>query len=71
MQNDRGQARSFIVTRMDERTLTVDGNNPLCGREVLFRLQVVSVRDATDEEMKAGGPIGRQPDVDPSLMRPV
>ena len=70
MQNDRGQARSFIVTRMDERTLTVDGNNPLCGREVLFRLQVLNVRDATDEEMKAGGPIGAQPDIDPSLMRP-
>jgi len=70
MQNDRGQARSFIVTRMDDRTLTVDGNNPLCGREVLFRLQVLNVRDATDEEMKAGGPIGAQPDIDPSLMRP-
>jgi len=70
MQNDRGQARSFIVTRMDGRTLTVDGNNPLCGREVLFRLQVLNVRDATDEEMKAGGPIGAQPDIDPSLMRP-
>ena len=25
MENDRGQTRSFIVTRMDEETLTVDG----------------------------------------------
>jgi len=71
MENDRGQARNFIVTRMDDKTLTVDGNNPLCGREVIFRLRVVSVRDATDEEMKAGGAIGARPDVDPSLMRPV
>lgn len=71
MENDRGQARTFIVTHMDDQTLTVDGNNPLCGREVVFRLEVLSVRDATDEEMKAGGPIGSGPNVDPSLMRPV
>jgi FKBP-type peptidyl-prolyl cis-trans isomerase SlyD len=71
MENDRGQTRSFIVTRMDDETLTVDGNNPLCGREVVFRLEVLSVRDATDEEMKAGGAIAAAPNVDPSLMRPV
>jgi len=71
MENDRGQARTFLVTRMDDATLTVDGNNPLCGREVVFRLEVLAVRDATDEEMKAGGPIGAEPNVDPSLMRPV
>jgi FKBP-type peptidyl-prolyl cis-trans isomerase SlyD len=71
MENDKGQTRSFIVTRMDDETLTVDGNNPLCGREVVFRLEILTVRDATDDEMKAGGAIGAQPDVDPSLMKPV
>lgn len=71
MENDRGQTRSFLVTRVDDKTVTVDGNNPLCGREVVFRLEVLSVRDATDEEMKAGGAIGAGPDIDPSMMRPV
>jgi FKBP-type peptidyl-prolyl cis-trans isomerase SlyD len=71
MENDKGQARSFLVTRMDGETLTVDGNNPLCGREVVFRLEILAVRDATDEEMNAGGAIGASPDIDPSLMRPV
>lgn len=71
MENDKGQTRSFLVTRVDDETLTVDGNNPLCGREVVFRLEILTVRDATDEEMKAGGAIGAAPDVDPSLMRPV
>ena len=71
MENDTGKTRSFIVTRIDDETLTVDGNNPLCDREVVFRLEVLTVRDATDEEMKAGGPIGAAPGVDPSLMRPV
>jgi FKBP-type peptidyl-prolyl cis-trans isomerase SlyD len=71
MESDKGQTRSFLVTRVDGETLTVDGNNPLCGREVVFRLEILAVRDATDEEMKAGGAIGAGPNIDPSLMRPV
>ena len=71
MENDKGQTRSFLVTRMDDQTLTVDGNNPLCGREVVFTLEVLSVREATDEETRAGGAIVARPDIDPSLMRAV
>lgn len=71
MENDKGQSRSFLVTQMDDETLTVDGNNPLCGREVVFVLEILTVRDATDEEARAGGAIIADADVDPSLMRPV
>ena len=71
MENGKGRTRSFIVTRITDETLTVDGNNPICGREVVFRLEVLTVRDATDEEMKAGGAIGAGPNIDPSMMRPV
>src|SRR2546421_6128479 len=58
MENDKGKTRSFIVTRVDDETLTIDGNNPLCDREVVFRLEILMVRDPTDKEMKAGGAIG-------------
>jgi FKBP-type peptidyl-prolyl cis-trans isomerase SlyD len=71
MENDRGQTRSFIVTRMDDETLTVDGNNPLCGREVVFTLEILTVRDATDEETRAGGAIVAEAEIDPSLTRPI
>jgi FKBP-type peptidyl-prolyl cis-trans isomerase SlyD len=71
MENDKGETRSFLVTRLDDETLTVDGNNPLCGREVVFTLEILTVRDATDEELKVGGAIGAEPAVDPSLMRPI
>ena len=71
MENDKGQTRSFIVTRMDDKTLTVDGNNPLCGREVVFTLEILTVRDATDEETRAGGAIVAEAAIDPSLMRPI
>jgi FKBP-type peptidyl-prolyl cis-trans isomerase SlyD len=71
MENDKGQTRSFIVTRADDETLTVDGNNPLCGREVVFALEILTVRDATDEETRIGGAIIAEADIDPSLMKPV
>jgi FKBP-type peptidyl-prolyl cis-trans isomerase SlyD len=71
METDTGRTRSFIVTRMDGETLTVDGNNPLCGREVVFRLEILTVRKPSDEEMKAGGAIAVEPDIDPSTMRPL
>lgn len=67
MENDKGEPRNFIVTRMDDKTLTVDGNNPLSGREVIFKLEIVSVRDATDEEIEMGGPIIEEPDILKSL----
>lgn len=71
MENAKGQTRGFFVTRIDDKTLTVDGNDPLCGREVVFTLEIVTVREPTDEEAKAGGAIGAQAAIDPSLMRPV
>ena len=71
MENDKGQTRSFLVTRMDDQTLTIDGNNPLCGREVVFKLEILTVREANDEETRAGGAIIAGANIDPSLMRPV
>jgi len=71
MENDHGQTRSFLVTHMDDEMLTVDGNNPLCGREIVFTLRILTVRDATDAETRAGGSIDAGADVDRSLLRPV
>ena len=71
MESNQGKTRSFLVTRMDDETLTIDGNNPLCGRAVVFTLEILTVRDATDEETRAGGAIIAGADIDPSLMRTV
>ena len=70
-ENEKGEPRSFIVTRMDDKTLTVDGNNPLSGRQVIFKLEVINVRDATDEEISAGGAIGAEPEIDTANMIPI
>ena len=71
MESDKGQTRSFLVTHMDDERLTVDGNNPLCGREVVFTLQILTVRDATDVETRMGGAINAGADIDPLLLKPV
>ncbi|MBE8189811.1 MAG: peptidylprolyl isomerase [Candidatus Thioglobus sp.] len=57
MANAKGEQKEFIVTRVDEKSVTVDGNNPLCGRQVIFILEVLKVREPTDEEAKLGGPV--------------
>ena len=67
MENEKGEPRNFIVTRFDDETLTVDGNNPLCGREVVFALEVLSIREATDEEIDLGGAVGADPDLNEIL----
>ena len=71
MENDKGQTRSFLVTHLDDEILTVDGNNPLCGREVVFTLEILTVRDATEAETRAGGAIPAGPAIDPSRLRPI
>jgi FKBP-type peptidyl-prolyl cis-trans isomerase SlyD len=63
MENDQGKTMTFLVTRMDETTLTIDGNNPLCGRQVVFELEILTVRDATEAEVAAGGKIEKRPDI--------
>lgn len=63
MENDQGGTKTFIVTRVDDKSVTIDGNNPLSEREVIFKLDILTVRDATDEEMEAGGPVGADPDI--------
>lgn len=70
-ESESGEPRRFIVTRIDETTLTVDGNHPLCGRQVIFKLQVLSVRDATEEEILLGGPVEDGPDIDPRRTVPI
>jgi FKBP-type peptidyl-prolyl cis-trans isomerase SlyD len=57
MENDTGKTMTFYVTKNDGKRVTIDGNNPMCGRNVVFNLEILSVREATDEEIDFGGAI--------------
>jgi FKBP-type peptidyl-prolyl cis-trans isomerase SlyD len=61
MENEQGKTKTFLVTRIDEKTLTIDGNHPLCGRQVIFELEILAVRDATEAEIAAGGKVETPP----------
>ena len=51
MQNDRGEVRSFFVTRIDDGKLTVDGNHPLAGKTLRVHVRIEEVREPTREEL--------------------
>lgn len=51
MQNERGENKTFRVSRIENSKLTVDGNHPFAGRSLTYRLRILTVRDATPEEI--------------------
>ena len=54
MMNDQGDSRKFRVTRIEDGKLTVDGNHPMAGKAIPFRIKVIDIRDATPEEIANG-----------------
>lgn len=52
--NERGEIRTFRVTKIEDGRLILDGNHPLAGKHLVFTVDIVSIRDATAEEIKQG-----------------
>ncbi len=61
MQNEAGEVRKFIVTKIEDGKLTVDGNHPYADKNVVFKLTITEVRDATPQEIATGYPTGQAP----------
>ena len=57
MQNDKGGTKDFVVSSIENGKLTIDGNHPLAGRDIIFFVEVLSIRDATADEIIEGGSI--------------
>ena len=51
--NDQGTI-NVTVTKVDDANVTVDGNHPLAGQALTFAVEVVSVREATEDEWNTG-----------------
>ncbi len=49
-----GQAISIVVVEVKEDKVNIDGNHPLAGVELNFDVEVMDVRDATEEEIEHG-----------------
>jgi FKBP-type peptidyl-prolyl cis-trans isomerase SlyD len=55
-ENARGEVIRLTVTRIADGKITVDANHPLAGQTVTFEIEVVDIRDASEEERRTGQP---------------
>ena len=55
MQNDKGGTKDFIVSSIEDGKLTIDGNHPLAGKDIIFYVEILSIRQATADEIIEGG----------------
>ena len=41
-----GQEINFLVVDVKEETILIDGNHPLAGKDLIFDLEVVEIKDS-------------------------
>ena len=52
-----------LVTAVTDKTITIDFNHPLAGKDLTFEVTIVKIRDATKDELAknpAQGPTTQQ-----------
>lgn len=49
-----GHSQVVVVTAVDDKHVTVDGNHPLAGQDLHFDVEITEVREATKEEIEHG-----------------
>jgi FKBP-type peptidyl-prolyl cis-trans isomerase SlyD len=54
LQDQQGNRFDGIVKKVNEQTVTMDFNHPMAGKDLYFTGKIISVRDATDEELQHG-----------------
>lgn len=52
--DDDGDVLSAQIIERDEDTVTVDFNHPLAGKDLVFEVEIVGLRPATQEELAHG-----------------
>lgn len=64
-QGPNGETLVVTVVKVEDETVTVDGNHPLAGVALNFDVEIMDVRDASEEELQHGhvhGPEGHEHD---------
>jgi len=57
-QSPEGQVVPVWITKVEETQIFVDDNHPLAGVDLSFEIELVNIREATDEERSHGHPHG-------------
>ena len=53
-QTPDGHVINMTIVDFDDKTVTVDMNHPLAGKDLVFEIKIIKVRDATPEEIQHG-----------------
>lgn len=52
-QNESGEEVEFRVVEKREESFILDGNHPLAGLDLIFSIEIISSKEATDEEINS------------------
>jgi FKBP-type peptidyl-prolyl cis-trans isomerase SlyD len=55
--DEEGQTRPVIIKSFDNEKVIVDYNHPLSGKNLMFYVSVVGVREASSDELASGFPV--------------
>ena len=58
VEGEEGEVAPGWVVDFTDETVTIDLNHPLAGEHLHFEVEICSVRDATQDELKHGHPHG-------------
>ena len=53
-QGEHGETIQVVVKSFDDTNVTIDYNHPMAGRTLMFSVAILSLRDATEEEVQSG-----------------
>ena len=60
-QGENGETVQVTVKSFDDETCVIDHNHPLAGKDLMFSVNVMAVRDATPDEAASGIPTENAP----------
>jgi len=53
-QDESGQSTQVVVRSFDDKEVTIDFNHPMAGKDLMFSVKVLTVRQTTLDEMTSG-----------------
>lgn len=56
-ENEHGDVTEFVVSKIENGKLTMDGNHPFAGKTMTSKVDVVAIRDASEEELAGGASV--------------
>lgn len=54
--NESGDSKKFTITKVTDTEITIDGNLPFAGKDVIFDITILDIREATVQEIQLGEP---------------